>query len=171
MMSIIWDMKPLILILLTAVWANAQTLVDLARQERARQAQIRNTRIYTNKDIKTTPQKSEEVTTPESAPEVPPAQPAPAPAEVAPDPALKWNEDMDKLRTKVRGLLDQETSAQLEINQLTNKFFAPVSSQSERAKVQSDLEVAQKQLSALRDDLKKNRADLEQRELQGPPRK
>jgi hypothetical protein len=188
-------MKPLVLILLVASYAAAQnnpTIADIARQERARRGQNAGTKVYTTADIKTVP--------PSPAPEpglgntpaalidapavgmLPVAGTAPAPgtapataasATEAPkeDPVQKWLAETEKLRNQLRQLVDQESATQLEINQITNRIYAPVTSVSERDRAQNELGIAQVRLQALRDQINKARAELQAREQEGPPKK
>ena len=193
--SIICPMKPLILILLAATFAAAQnpTIADIARQERARRAQNPTTKVYTTKDI--TPA-SPAVVEPEATvapgapvpvaapaanpaapggPAVAPAQTA-APAVAAPavpgeDPVQKWLADTEKMRASLRQMVDLETVTQLEINTITNRVYAPVTSVPERNRAQNELGLAQTRLQTLRDQIAKARAELVARELEGPPKK
>jgi hypothetical protein len=192
-------MKPLILILLAATYAAAQnpTIADIARQERARRAQNPTTKVYTTKDVTpaspavvdpeatVAPGTTIPVAVPTANPAAPglagPAGPAAAqplaPAAVAPevpggvDPVQKWLEDTEKMRANLRQMVDQETAAQLEINAITNRVYAPVTSVPERNRAQSELGLAQTRLQTLRDQIAKARAELAARELEGPPKK
>src|SRR5688572_27473333 len=191
-------MKPLILILLAATYAAAQnpTIADIARQERARRAQNPTTKVYTTKDITpaspavvdpeatVAPGTAVPVAVPTANP-VAPGQPGPAgpaaaqplsPAAGAPevpreDPGQKWLADTEKMRASLRQMVDQETAAQLEINAITNRVYAPVTSVPERNRAQSELGLAQTRLQTLRDQIAKARAELAARELEGPPKK
>src|SRR5262245_52944301 len=188
-------MKPLVLILLAASYAAAQsnpTIADIARQERARRGQNAGTKVYTTADIKTLP--------PSPPPElglgntpaalidapavgilpVPGATPAagatPTTAAAAPetpkeDPVQKWLEETEKLRAQLRQLVDQETATQLEINQITNRIYTPVTSVPDRDRAQAELGIAQVRLQALREQIFKARAELQAREQEGPPKK
>src|SRR5688500_7210364 len=109
-------MKPLILILLTAVVAQAQSIVEVARRERARQAQVQTTKVFTSEDLKSKASKPAADAKP-----VENATPAPPPvavtaAEPVVDPVQQWTQDTAKLRAQVRDLLDQEMATQLEMN-------------------------------------------------------
>lgn len=182
-------MKPLILILLVAMSAEAQTLADLARQERFRHAQVQNRRVYTNDDARgltipdvpksTAPATAENgaapvaaapaVATPPAAPAASAARPA-APQARPVDPAQKFREDVEKVRVKIRELQDQEISLQLQVNQITNQFFAPVTDEATRSQAQTRLGEAQNRLTALRGELEQTRRTLAAMEAQGPPR-
>jgi Spy/CpxP family protein refolding chaperone len=188
-------MKALILILLAASYAAAQnkpTIADIARQERARRAESAGTKVYTMADIKTLP--------PSTAPEpglgntpaalidapavgtlpvagaAPAAGATPATAAATPetpkeDPVQKWLAETEKLRAQLRQLIDQESATQLEINQITNRIYTPVTSVSDRDRAQNELGIAQVRLQALRDQITKARAELQTREQEGPPKK
>jgi hypothetical protein len=187
-------MKPLILILLLAVSAEAQTLADYARHERLRRAQMPATRVYTNDDARgvTVPEalklqepvKSEAANSEGSqtntaaqavaAPAAPPAtaagiSTARAAAPQA-DPALKYRQDTERLRAEIRTLQDQEVALQLQVNQLTNQFFAPVTDEASRNQAQVRLGETQGRLTALRGVLEQTRRTLAAMEAQGPPR-
>ena len=173
-------MKPLILILLAAVWASAQnpTIADIARQERARRAQGKSTRVYTIENTRSAEPAAAE---PEKAPQqavAPAAKPAEAgtPAGTAaaptgPDPVKQWLDETGKIRDEIRDLMEQETKTQLEINTITNRLYAPVTSQSDKDKAATELRAATQKLIDIRVKLDKNRKDLQAREAQGPPKK
>jgi hypothetical protein len=162
-------MKPLILILLAAVSVEAQSIVEVARQERARQAQVQSRRVFTSENTRGTA-----VATP-AKPATPAAtQPAPTPNAAAPttpavDLAKKFADDVALLRTRIRGLQDQDAAIQLQINDLNTKFFAPVSDQASKEQAQAQLAVAQQQSITVRQELALARAQLQQMEAQGPP--
>jgi hypothetical protein len=190
-------MKPLILILLAASYAAAQstpttpTIADIARQERARRGQNAGTKVYTMTDVKAAAPAGEapeggaalgdtpaaQINAP-AVGTVPPAGPnATAPTAAAPteppkeDPVQKWLEETEKLRAQIRQLNDQESATQLEINSITNRIYTPVTSVPERDRAQAELAVAQNKLQALRDQISKARAELQVREQAGPPKK
>src|SRR5215207_9719063 len=129
-------MKPLILILLAATYAAAQTptIADIARQERAKRGQNASSKVYTTADIKTAAPAPAE-------PDKPAAEAGAAPAAVAPstavaandaaapevpklDPLQQWLQDSEKLRSEIRELVDREATTQLEINAITNRVYA-----------------------------------------------
>ena len=187
-------MKALALILLSASYAAAQnnpTIADIARQERARRGQNAGTKVYTTADIKTLPPSPATEpglgNTPAAlidAPAVgvlPVAGAAPAagatptaaatPETPKEDPVQKWLAETEKLRAQLRQLVDQESATQLEINQITNRIYTPVTSVPERDRAQNELGIAQVRLQALRDQIAKARAELLAREQEGPPKK
>jgi hypothetical protein len=180
-------MKPLILILLAATYAAAQTptIADIARQERARRGASTSTKVYTTADIKTPEPKVEGdaavAPAPEGAPATPAAAPAgapaatstPAPAAATPavDPVQQWLAETDKLRNQIREIIDKEAVAQLDINAIQNRVNAPVTTVAEKDRALTELGVAQGRLTGIREELSKKRAELQARELAGPPKK
>jgi hypothetical protein len=170
-------MKPLILILLAAVVAQAQTIADAARRERARQAQLQTTKIFTTEDLKSkdstlaVESKPVENSTPGAAPD-PAAAAAPAtPAAPVVDPVQQWTEETGKLRTRVRELMDQETATLLEINAASGQINAPITSQSAKDQAQRTLTASQEKLVTIRAELTRTRSDLQEKDLLGPPQK
>jgi hypothetical protein len=95
--------------------------------------------------------------------------PTPA-ASALSDPVAKWNGEMGKLRAKIQDLVDQERSLQLQVNQLTNQFFAPVSDQASRDQAQASLGQTQNRLMAVRAELEQSKKTLDAMQLQGPPK-
>jgi hypothetical protein len=171
-------MKALILILLAATYAAAQspTIADIARQERARRAGNTSTRVYTTADIKTKGSADSDSAAPAAppvnpAPALTPAAPVPEVAEKEKDPVQEWMVQTDKLRQETRLLLDQESATQLEISTTLNRVNAPVTSQPEKDRALADLAVAQSRLGVIRDQLSKKRSELQAREVEGPPKK
>jgi hypothetical protein len=189
-------MKALILILLLSSYAAAQdtpTIADIARQERARRGQTAS-KVYTMTDVKpapapAAPDTAAPGTTPaaQTNPPAPGTAPAPAagaapatgaaPADAAAteppkeDPLQKWLAETEKLRAQIRQLVDQESATQLDINNITNRIYTPVTSVSARDSAQAELGVAQNKLQALREQINKARAELQVREQEGPPKK
>jgi hypothetical protein len=194
-------MKPLILVLLLAISAEAQSLADYARHERLRREQMRASRTYTNDDARgltvpealklepveseasssavsptnavspvnnVTPARAATTTAPAAAAaSTPPGAAAP---QARPDPAQKYRQDTERLRAEIRTLQDQEVALQLQVNQLTNQFFAPVTDQASRNQAQAGLADMQGRLTALRGVLEQTRRTLAAMEAQGPPR-
>ena len=178
----------MILILLATTYAAAQnpTIADIARQERARRAQSTGAKVYT---IKSAPPAATEAPAgvappaPDTAPAgpatgAPAANPAAGPVAPAatteaagPDPVKQWLEETEKLRARIRQLADQETSTQLEINTITNRVYAPVTSVPERERAQAELGVVQSRLVSIREELARARVELQVREQDGPPKK
>ena len=184
-------MKPLIFLLLLTVPLQAQTLADAAKKERARQASLRSKQVYEGKGGQTVAAIPAAPGTPATtaapaaaapgaaapvAPAVPKETPkpaataAPAPAPKPPDPAVKYAADQAKLRSKILELEDQERSLQLQVNQITNQLFAPVTDQNTRDQAQARLGEAQNKLTAVRKELDLTRKTLETLLAQGPPK-
>ena len=181
-------MKALAIVLLMAITVQAQTLADVARKERARREQLRNARILTYENAPPSapavepvqPKQAETPATPESgvavgvpaspSPEAPPKLAPPPPKPPASDAIALWNEEMNRARRKVQELQDQEAALQLQINQLTNEFFAPVSDQSSKDQAQARLGATQNQLMAVRVELDNAKNTLATLQLQGPPK-
>lgn len=170
-------MKPLILILLAAVFAQGQTIADAARRERERQAQLKTTKIFTSADLKSKDSSFAVESKPVENP-TPDAAAAPAStAAAAPDPVRmldsdyvqQWQQETAKLRTQVRDLLDQETATQLEMNAASAQINAPITTQSAKDQAQRTLEGSQQKLLGIRSELAKARSELQEKDLAGPP--
>jgi hypothetical protein len=192
-------MKALILMLMVATYASAQepTLADFAREERARQrdvqtknAEIKNIKVYTTEDIRTNPpaddhapaapgevtiQLPQAVASPTTASEAAPTTAAPPASETtatpAADPVQQWLGETEKLRGRIRELMDQEATDQLEINRLTNEVYKPDTNETARNRAQAALGAAQQKLTETREALAKSRLELQKREQDGPPKK
>jgi len=166
-------MKPLILltlILQVSVCLQAQTIADAARKERARRAQLKSIIVITSDDVRGTGVATTGAAAGADASAAKPVENS-APAAPAVDPVQKWSEDSAKLRTRVRDLTDQATATQLEINNATAQINAPVTSQSAKTQAQNNLAAAQKKLATIKTDLEKAQAELQEMNLQGPPKK
>ena len=169
-------MKPLILLLLFAVSVEAQTLPEIARKERERQAKVKSVHVFTNDDAKTAPSRPAEAATPQQGTQAKPAEtPAAAakPAEivVVPNPRVrKYNEDLARLRARVVQLNDQSTSLQLQLVDLKNQFLAPVTDTITRSQTQTKIEQMQQQLVATESELVETRRAIQVMEAQGPPK-
>jgi chromosome segregation ATPase len=161
-------MKPLISVLaiiVAAVSAQAQSrpdpLVEAARKERDRQAQIKSTIEFT--DSNSHGITGGNVTTATAS--VPAEKPVPAAeksSESAPDPLLVKEEKILKLRERVKDLENQETALKLQINDFTNQVFAPVTTQIAKDDAQKRLGDAQAQLIDLQTELTHARADVQE---------
>jgi hypothetical protein len=172
-------MKPLLVMLLIAASVHAQSIADIARKERERQAKLRPTRVVT----------STEVIKPEAAKPGTPAadQTKPADAKAAPsepakeaakpaapaavDPVQVWNSQMDQIRARIRMLQDQETSLQLQQNQATNEVYAPVTDPATQQAAVAKLGQIQQQLADVRKSLDEAKKAFDVLQLQGPPKK
>ena len=93
----------------------AQSLADIARRERARQAQVVSTRVINTENAASMGGVASGVT---ASPGTILAAPKPAAAPVAApvDPAKKFAEDLEKTRSRVRELQDQETALKVQIS-------------------------------------------------------
>jgi len=168
-------MKPLILILLVSVSVEAQGVqgvVDAARQERARQARASGARVFTDANSHTldslnTPAKPAKAEGPAASATAAAAAPA---DKSSTSPA---DDQTQKLRLKVRALEDQETGLKLQINDITNQVYAPVTDQATRTAAQNKLGEAQSLLADLQKDLAQTRTDLQKAEAdaQAAPKK
>lgn len=166
-------MKPLIVILLLAVSVQAQTLAELARKERQRQAGLK-ARVLSIEgvpsdaaDEKAADRKAAAAA--KEGPEKPAAATASAPPKPpGPDPAAAWNAELEKLRARIRQLQDQETALQLQVNQLNNQIFAAVVDPAAQKQAQTRLGTTQQQLAATRTELEQTRKTLDALQLQGP---
>jgi len=183
-MSIISDMKPLILILFVATSIQAQTIADAARQERARQSQIKSARVFSDANTHTV-----KPITPAAAP-ASPGVAAKAPAEAAKGspvagpagatlnaaaaaatPIDPVAEEMQKVRIRVRALEDQETSLKLQISDTTNQIYAPLSDAATHNEALARLAETQTKLADVQKELAENRANLQQLEIKSAARK
>jgi hypothetical protein len=163
-------MKPLILVLLVTISVQAQTLVDAAKQERARQAKLKSTRVFTDQNAHVVqplgaspPAAKPPAPAAENVqPAVPPVSPAtPAPATSAND------EQIQKARARLRALEDQETAVKLQINDLTNQVYAPVTDQTTKDQALNKLGDAMTKLTVIQRDIDQARISLQ--ELEAKP--
>jgi hypothetical protein len=174
--------KPVIVMLLLITSVEAQTLADVARQERQRQARLRSTTrlVVVESSAPAAPPadpaqpaaggakpeegRTEQPSTPATA------KPAPPPAPPRPDPAAEFNAQMDKLRARLRELQDQESSLQLQVSQITNQVFATITDPMTQQDAQTRLGETQQKLTGVRQELEQTRRALDQLQAQGPPR-
>jgi len=157
--------------LLVAASVHAQSIADIARKERERQAKAKPTRVIT----------AYEVQTPGATAAKPPdAKPAGSdaakesaklqePTKV--DPVQVWNNQLEQFRTKIRAFQDQETSLQLQLNQATNQFYAPVIDPATQQAAQAKVAQIQQQLADVRKGMDDAKKDMDALQLQGPPKK
>ncbi len=183
---IIGLMKPLVVLLLLAISVQAQSLADAARMERARRANLKSVFVLKAEgapapvpaavaagDAKAGEGKAGD-TKPENAKAGSTATSKDLPKPQAPPPvdANKiWNDEVEKLRAKVRDLQDQETALQLQQNELTNQVFAPITEPAAHDRAQAQLGENQTKLAAVRADLDQAKKILDATLLQGPPKK
>jgi len=175
-------MKPLILILFVAASAQAQSVADAARMERARQAQLKSTRVFSDANTHVVkpitpaepllvPVAGSTAPTPKSsAPAGPAASAALNAAAVAAtvDPVA---EEMQKLRIRVRALEDQETSLKLQISDTTNQVYAPLTDQATHNEALTRLGETQAKLADVQKELAQARSNLQQLEIQSAAKK
>ena len=188
------DIKPLIVILVAAVSAQSQDLADAARKERARQAQNKSTRVFSDGNSHLL-----KSTAPAPAPKVPaPAAGAAAPkastavsaagavtpkAGATPElPGATLNaaaaapvdttaEEMQKLRIRVRALEGQETSLKLLIIDVTNQVYAPLTDQTAHNEALAKLGETQVKLSEVQKELAQARSNLQELEIKAAAKK
>jgi hypothetical protein len=184
---IIVSMKLLIVMLLLAASVHAQTLADAAKKERERQSKSRSTRVIIStgtiseskpitasaeqpkaEQAKATDAKAAETkgAAPEPSKELPKAQ-----VTAAADPIQVWNNQLNQLRSKIRGLQDQEMTLLLQQNQITNQVYAPVTDPATQERSLAQLGQIQQQIAAVRKDLDEAKKMLDSMQLQGPPKK
>jgi hypothetical protein len=167
---IIGVMKPLLVVFLiaTSISAYGQSIADIARRERARQAKSQATRIITQTQAtKVEPAN----TTPPAGGEKPKPVEAAKPAATPVDPVQAWNAQLDQLRVKIRALQDQEMALLLQQNQVTNQVYAPVTDPATQQKSLAQLGEIQGRVAALRKELEDARRSLDALQLQGPAKK
>jgi hypothetical protein len=176
-------MKTVVVALLFSICAQAQTVADIARRERDRQSRLQSSRVITSeRSSQTEPQPAAATAEQPNAEETKqaPAEPskgdqskdvAKAPASPAVDPVQVWNSRLDQLRTKIRGLQDQELALLLQQNQVTNQVHAPVTDPELQERGLAQLGQIQQQLASVRKDLDEAKRMLDQMQLQGPPKK
>jgi hypothetical protein len=178
-------MKPLILILFVAAFAQAQNIADAARQERARQAQSKSTRTFSDANTHVVrPITPADVPASPGAASKPPTTAAKSPvapgtgaaalkavetATAAPvDPAA---EEMQKLRIRIRALEDQETSLKLQISDFTNQVYAPQTDAASHNEALTRLGETQAKLADVQKELAQARSNLQQAELKASAKK
>ena len=169
--------------------AEAQSLADLARRERARRdraavaRQAVAGRIFTNSHLRSAPPSAEADATAEAEPPdgvddavavegkegaemAPPDQPAvPTPEEVR----AAWELAVVEQQAVVQDLEDQEVRQQLEITRIRNVFLAPVSSAPEKNAAEAQMVVVEAQLAQVRIELAEAWASLEALQAEAPP--
>jgi hypothetical protein len=171
-------MKVLAVLLFCTVCAQAQTVADIARQERERQAKLRSTTVITSiQSLKANEAKPAASAAPDGTKSEPskaptePAKDAPKPsAPASVDPVQLWNNRVEQLRAKIRGLQDQELALLLQQNQVTNQVYAPVTDPETQQRALAQLGQVQQQLAGVKKDLEESRRTLDAMMLAGPPR-
>jgi hypothetical protein len=159
---IIGAMKGLLAILLFAASVQAQSIAEIARQERERQAHLKPAQVITGTGSGA------------SVPGGPPAaaaQKAEEPKKAAADPVKEYNDQIDKLRTKIRALQDEETATQLQISELNNQVYASVVDPVAKDQAMAAVGAAQMKLADIRKELGGTTRAFEALQAQGPPKK
>ena len=154
-------MRAFLAIVLVAVSVQAQSLADLARQERERQAHLKPAQIITGTGSGAAAVPAGQTTAPKTE----------EPKKPAVDPVKEYNDQIDKLRTKIRALQDEETATQLQINELNNQVYAPVVDQAAKDQALTVVGAAQQKLADVRKELGETRKTLESLQAEGPPKK
>jgi hypothetical protein len=185
-------MKPLVFILLIGNFLQAQTIAEVARRERERQAQSRSTHVITSVestkveepkpagaadqtkpgDAKAAGTKPADANTtdPKTAPV--PSKELPKPQAPPPvDPVQVWNSQLEQLRTRIRTFQDQEMALTLQLNQTNNQVYATVIDPANQQRLLAQVGQIQQQLDNVRRDLAEARRNLDALQLQGPPKK
>jgi len=180
-------MKPLILIFFVAASAQAQNIADAARQERARQAQSKSTRTFsdanthvvrpiTPADVPASPATGARTPSITARNPVAPGTGAAAlkaaeTATAAPAPVDPAAEEMLKLRIRIRALEDQETSLKLQISDFTNQVYAPQSDAAFHNEALTKLGETQAKLADVQKELAQARSNLQQSEIKAAAKK
>ena len=126
----------------SSVWANAQTIADIARQERAKRQAGQKSVVITNETLGIKPSDGTEVkqdtepkaegtpaaTASPAAPGAAVSAPAPAPAQAQPAQTEArdekwWRAKYEEARTEVRRAENQAAVAQLELNSANRDFL------------------------------------------------
>jgi hypothetical protein len=162
-------MKPVVVTLLLAVSLQAQSLADAARQEKERKSKLQSKVVIAVDNSQSEPAKPKpEDTKPADAK---PTQETPKPQPAPVDPVKLWNEQLDQLRAKIRGLQDREMALLLQLNEVTNQVYAVVTDATKHEKAQSQLTQIQEQVATVRKDLLEAQKSLDGMMLSGPPKK
>jgi hypothetical protein len=152
-------MKALLAILCAAGSVQAQSLADFARHERERHAHLRPAQVITGTGSGATVPAGQS-----------PAQKTEEPKKIAVDPVREYNDQVDKLRAKIRSLQDEETATQLQLSEFNNQVYAPVVDQAAKDDALAVVAAAQMKLADIRKELADTRKILEALETQGPPK-
>ena len=177
-------MKTLIAILFFCLTAQAQSLADLAREERARREKTAvarlavEGRVFTNAHLRpappvVVPPPAVEAESPEGEGvasegmelETPDEPAAPTPEETR----AAWETAVSEQESVVQDLEDQEVRQQLEISRIRNVFVAPVTTAAEKNSAEVQMIVGEAALAQIRIDLDEARAALEDLQALEPP--
>jgi hypothetical protein len=143
---------------LLAISVQAQSLADLARQERERQAKAHSTIVVKEKG----PEPASTAGDDKSKESLKPP---------AVDPAELWNAKADLLRTKIKELQDQNTALELQQTEQQNLVYAPVVDPAVKDEAQASLNLTMQQLAKGREDLDTSKKELDAMMAEGPPKK
>ena len=154
-------MKVLLVTLLLAVSVQAQSLGDVARRERLRQAHLKPDVVIKGQGFPPSTVQPKGM-----QPEVEAVTPVP----LTVDSTREWNEQIRRLLAKIQDLQAMETATELQINELNNKIFAPVIDQPTKDQALASLEEAREKLAAVGLELSQTTQNLETIEILGPPR-
>ena len=105
-----------------------------------------------------------------AAPAATPAAPKTEEKKTAVDPLKEYNEQLGRLRTKIRTLQDEETELQLQMNELNNQVYAPVVDQAAKDQALTVVGAAQQRLTDIRRELDVTTKELQSLVGQGPPK-
>lgn len=153
-------MKVLLVTLLLAVSVQAQSLGDVARRERLRQAHLKPDVVIKGQGFPP----STALQPKGMQPEVEAVTPVP----LTVDSTKEWNEQIRRLLAKIQDLQAMETATELQINELNNEIFAPVIDQSTKDQALASLEEAREKLAAVGLELSQTTQNLETIEILGP---
>jgi TolA-binding protein len=153
-------MRAFLVIVFVAMSVQAQSLADFARRERERQAHLKPTQVITGTGSGATAAPAAQSAAPKIVETKKPAA----------DPVKEYNDQLDRLRAKIRSLQDEETATQLQINELNNQVYAPVVDQAEKDQALAVVGAAQLKLANVRMELAATTKELEAAETQGPPK-
>lgn len=165
--------------LLIAASLQAQSIADVARKERERQAKLKPTHVITStestkvEEPKPAPPAADQAAAADTKaavsepPKEPPKPPVPPPV----DPVQVWNNQLNQLRARIRTLQDQEMSLLLQLNQANNQVYAPVTDPATQQRALALVGQIQEQVATVRNQLEEARKTLDSMQLQGPPKK
>jgi len=165
------------LLIVAVQTAAAQSVADIARQERDR-SKVSASRVITSvqptkaEEPKTSPSPAGEQVKPAAVSQTSLKADAgkPQPPKAV-DPAQAWNDQVNQLRTKIGKLQDEETGLILQLSRANNEVYAPVTDPATQQRAVTQAGQIQQQLDALRKDLVGARDSLNLLELQAPPKK
>ena len=158
-------MKALFVILMAATFISVgptlqgQSLADFARQERERQAHLKPTQVIAGTGTGAT-----------TAPAAQTGLAGTGEKQPAGDPVREYNDRLDKLRTTIRTLQDEDTATQLQINEFNNQVYAPVVDQAAKDQALTLVGAAQERLADIRKELDARTKELQALVAEGPPK-